>query len=285
MSGEMNQYAVELNGVCKHYGKKTVLNGLDLKIPRGSVCALLGNNGAGKSTTIRTLVGQLLPDAGEVRVLGLDPVRDAIALKRRIGYVAEAEKLYDFLTLPELFRFLKSFFHDWDDDRATALTRQFELPIDRALGKFSRGMYAKAVLCTVLARRPELLILDDPTLGLDTGSRRELMDQLIATVAEYEVTVLISSHLIPELDGICDWAGILAGGRLLCSEPVEQLRGRFRQLRFCAPPAELPNEVVRCTVAGETRIVLEQAPTEIPSGATVERMSLEEIFLALTTTK
>ena len=279
----MTTNAVELSGIVQKYGSQTVLDGLDLAIPRGSTYALLGNNGAGKSTAIRLITGQLQPDAGNVEALGFDPVRQPVPFRLRLGYVPEAEKLYDFLTPPELFRFLKGFFPDWNDCRAAELMKRFALPADRKISVFSRGMYAKVCLITVLARTPELVILDDPTLGLDTVSRREFLSAIIESIQEYEHTLIISSHLIPELESICDHAGILSGGRMRCSAPVDQLKTELRRIRLPDRNLpQLPGELCRTVAAGELCVVVRNSADDFPPDAAVEPMTLEEIFLALT---
>ncbi len=278
----MSGYAIEMKGVAKRYGKHCILDGFDLTVPKGAVYALLGNNGAGKSTSIRLMTGQLLADSGTISVLGLDPVKEATALRLRFGYVAETERLFDFLTPPELFAFLKHFFPDWNDQRATELLHRFRLPADKKIGSFSRGMYAKTALITVMARRPELVILDDPALGLDTVSRSDFMTQLIESIQEYEHTILLSSHLIPEVEGVCDYVGILRNGKLLCSQDTESLKSRFRRIRLPGEEtAKMTGEICRKKIAGTDYVVADVSVNRSLRNDG-EAMTLEEIFLALT---
>lgn len=278
----MSENALEMSGVIKRFGRKTVLDGFSISVPKGAVYALLGNNGAGKSTSIKIMTGQLLADSGSVSVLGMDPVKDAIALRRKLGYVAETERLFDFLTPPELFAYLGYFFRDWDDERAEELLKRFKLPSDAKIGSFSRGMYAKTALITVMARRPQLVILDDPSLGLDTVSRNDFLTQLIESIQEYEHTILLSSHLISEIEGLCDYAGILKEGRLVCSQSTDSLKARYR--KFPLKSGDLPvlsGEVGRLHCGAEHFAVIDRNRKDSASGG--EAMTLEEIFLALTT--
>ena len=278
----MSGYAIEMKGVAKRYGKHCILDGFDLAVPKGAVYALLGNNGAGKSTSIKLMTGQLLADSGKVSVLGLDPVKEAAALRLRLGYVAETERLFDFLTPSELFAFLKHFFPDWSDQRATELLHRFRLPADKKIGSFSRGMYAKTALITVMARRPELVVLDDPALGLDTVSRSDFMTQLIESIQEYEHTILLSSHLISEVEGVCDHAGILRNGKLLYSQDTDSLKSRFRRIRLPGEEtAKMAGEICRKKIAGETYAVADVSVNRSLRNEG-EAMTLEEIFLALT---
>lgn len=278
----MSGYAIEMKGVAKRYGEHCILDGFDLAVPKGAVYALLGNNGAGKSTSIRLMTGQLLADSGKVSVLGLDPVKEAAALRLRLGYVAETERLFDFLTPSELFAFLKHFFPDWNDQRATELLHRFRLPADKKIGSFSRGMYAKTALITVMARRPELVVLDDPALGLDTVSRSDFMTQLIESIQEYEHTILLSSHLISEVEGVCDHAGILRNGKLLYSQDTDSLKSRFRRIRLPGEEtAKMAGEICRKKIAGEIYAVADVSVNRSLRNEG-EAMTLEEIFLALT---
>ncbi len=218
--------AIELVDVNKSFGRKKVLQGLSMTVPAGSVYAFLGRNGAGKSTTIKMLAGHLLPDAGSVNVLGLVPSAEPVKLRGLIGYVAENQALFNDLTLGEYCGFLAKFYPDYNRSFGETLIRRFELPTGEKLGKFSRGMYSKAALIGALARSPRLLILDDPTLGLDTVARREFIDILRDTLLDFEHTLLISSHILHELEGFCDHAGILRDGKLVTEGEIDRLKAK-----------------------------------------------------------
>ena len=166
-------------------------------------------------------------------------------------------------------------------ERATELLGEFHLPPDRKIGSFSRGMYAKTALITVMARKAEVVIFDDPVLGLDTVSRADFMDGLIRSIQEYEHTILVSSHLIPEIEGICDHTGILAEGKLLYSGETEQLKARFRRIRLAGEEGLLRGEICRKSIAGEPYAVVDVSEN-VELQEKGETMNLEEIFLALT---
>ena len=284
---------IEFSGVAKSYGSRRVLKGFNLTVFRGNVYALLGENGEGKTTAIKMAAGQMEPDAGGVRVFGLDPVRDGVRVRERFAYVAELMKVYDWMTLAELHDFLKPFYSNWNEDAFIRLTRGFGLPLDRKLGSFSRGMYAKSVLAAALCREPELLILDDPCLGLDTASRRNFMEMLVDSLTGFGCTVFLSTHLIPEAAGIVDRVGILKNGRLVAEEDAAALLERTRLLRIPAGmEPQLPElDVLRRKSCGP-ELLLTIRGDEEETGAELSRipglafelepLPLEEIFLAWT---
>ena len=257
----MNDHAIELEKIEKRFGRSLVLKQLSLRVPTGSVYALLGHNGAGKSTAIRLMTGQLIPDGGRVKILGADPVRDAMTIRPAIGYVAEDMRLYDFYTVSRLGNFLRGFYPNYDPGLFEHFRRLFRLPADRKIRDFSRGMYTKTTLLTTLCRRPKLLILDDPTLGLDTESRQDFLSGLLDAIPELGCTILISSHLISELEGICDQTGIIRDGQLMVEGAVDSLKASFRRVVMpalvnCPPlPGELAaaanSRTVRCCRAPE----------------------------------
>lgn len=199
---------------------------------RGTIFGLLGENGAGKTTTIRMLLGLLSASRGSVRVLGLDPYQDPVSLKRRVGYVPEDLSLYGWMRVDEMVRFTASFYPSWDGSRVKDLIQRFSLPEDRKVRHLSRGMRAKLSLALCLAPHPELVILDDATSGLDPPVRREFLESLIDLVQGEDKTVLLSSHYVEEVERVCDEIGILVGGRLRASAPMDELKARFKRVRL-----------------------------------------------------
>ncbi len=233
--------AILTQALSKNFGRTAVLNGLDLDVPAGSIYGLLGPNGAGKTTTIKILMNILRPTGGRSQALGVDSRRLGPAEFAHIGYVSENQEMPNWMTVGYFLEYLSGFYPAWDAALASELTRGFELPLDRKLGRLSRGMRMKAALASSLAYRPELIVLDEPFTGLDALVRDELIEGLLAR-AEGS-TILISSHDLAEIESFASHIGYLDGHRLQFSEELETLRGRFREisLTFETPPT-LPRE-------------------------------------------
>jgi ABC-2 type transport system ATP-binding protein len=222
-----------VNGLTKRFRKHTAVEDLSFDVPRGSVFAMLGNNGAGKTTTIRSLVGLEEPSAGEIEVLGLDPRRDSVAIRRRVGYVPEERNLYEWMTPVEIGWFVGKFYPTWSAERFSAILKHFELPTDRKIGKLSRGMKAQLDLSLALAHEPELLVLDEPTGGLDSLVRRDFLESMIA-VAGQGRTVLVSSHEVREVERVADRGLILFNSKLLWCGEIDDLKANTAEVLF--PP-------------------------------------------------
>jgi ABC-2 type transport system ATP-binding protein len=224
--------AIETSGLSKRFAGVTALDDVNLRVPRGAVLALLGRNGAGKSTLLQILLGLQQPSAGRARVAGHDPVTAGPLVRARTGYVPERLPIYDWMTVAEAIRFTRSFYPNWDEALAETLLQRFDLPRRRRVGRLSRGMRAQLNLVLSLAYRPEVLLLDECTAGLDVVIRRDFTERIIETAADAGRTVLFASHQVVELERLCDWIGILEGGRLLVQEPLEALRARVRRLHL-----------------------------------------------------
>jgi ABC-2 type transport system ATP-binding protein len=199
------------------------LQGVDIEVPQGSVFALLGENGAGKTTLIRALTGFLKPTAGSCSVLGMDPVRQAVEIRRRVGYVSDSPAMYDWMKVGQIGWFAAAFYPDGFTDRFQETVEQYEVPLDRKIRHLSKGQRAKVALALALAHDPELLILDEPTSGVDPLVRREFLESMLDRVATGR-TVLLSSHQISEVERVADHVAILHQGRLSINEPLSQLR-------------------------------------------------------------
>jgi ABC-2 type transport system ATP-binding protein len=208
-----------------------VVDRLDLAVPRGAIYALLGDNGAGKSTTIRMLTGLLPPDAGRATILGEDCWARATALRHRVGYVPERPRFYDWMTVREIGWFTGGFHGGGFRRRYGELTAHFGLDGSARLRDLSKGAYAKVGLALALAGEPEVLILDEPTSGLDLFTRREFLGSMIDLAGEGR-TILISSHGIAEVERVASHVAFLAGGRLLLAAPIEDLRARVVRVRL-----------------------------------------------------
>jgi ABC-2 type transport system ATP-binding protein len=225
----MSDQVIELRGVDKSFGKTQVLRGMSLAVERGKTFAFLGRNGAGKTTTIRMLLGLLQRDGGEVRVLGLDPAAEPIKVRARVGYLAENQQMYGWMRVEEIVRFVAPFYPTWDHDLALKYLREFELPLATKIKHLSKGQTVRLGLVLALAHRPELVILDDPSLGLDPVMRKQFNRDVIDHLQDEGRTVFYSSHLLYEVEPVADEVAILDGGRLVRSADPETLRRDVKQ--------------------------------------------------------
>lgn len=231
---------IETHGLQKRFGKVEAIEDLNLSVPEGSVFALIGPNGTGKTTTIRMLMNILHPDGGNIEVLGR-PSRDLTYRDfQRIGYVSESQKLPEGLSIAQYFAYLRSLYPAWDRELERELCEQFELPPARKLKHLSHGMRMKTLLIGALAFRPKLLVLDEPLSGLDTLVRDEVVSGLLQQA--HETTVLISSHELTEIEHFITHVAFMQNGRLLLQEAIETLQSRFREVTVTLSAAkELPN--------------------------------------------
>jgi ABC-2 type transport system ATP-binding protein len=229
--------AVRLEKVGKRFGPVTALDGLDLHVPSGGVYGFLGRNGAGKSTALRIIMGITLPSSGQVQVFGEPLVGDQPRVRQRIGYVAQEQSFYGWMTPARLGRFVAGFYPRWDDGEYQRLLRLLEVPPDRRIQGFSGGTHAKLALCLALSHRPDLLVLDEPTAGMDAVARREFLELVRQQSLRDGRTTIFSSHLIDEVELAADEVGIIDHGRLLFEGPKEALRESTRELRRQGPDA------------------------------------------------
>lgn len=238
-----------LSNVSKTYRRQKALDDVSLESGPGKVIALLGENGAGKSTALKILLGMVNPDAGEARVFGLNSRTEGQEIRKRVGYVPERITLYDWMTIAEIGWFSAGFYPDGYMRQYQELIQQFELPEDRKIKALSKGMRAKVSLSLALAHQPELLILDEPTSGLDAMVRREFLESMVDIAAEGR-TVLLSSHQINEVERVADEVAILRHGKLVLLEKLEDLKKETREmtvtLRNGSPNyPEVPGSVIR----------------------------------------
>jgi ABC-2 type transport system ATP-binding protein len=230
-----------LDHVVKRYGRQTALARVSLESPPGMVVALLGDNGAGKTTALRILLGLIPADEGEAAVLGLDSSTQGEEIRRRVGYVPERPTLYPWMTVAEIGWFTAGFYPTGYLPRYHELVRGFELPTERKLKALSKGMLAKVSLALAMAHQPELLVLDEPTSGLDPLVRREFLQSMV-DVAAAGRTVLLSSHQLAEVERVADAVAVLKQGKLVLYERLDELKGRVRELTvtFVNGSSQLP---------------------------------------------
>ena len=221
---------IRLRGLVKRYGAVEALRGLDLDVRPGQVYGFLGRNGAGKSTALRIIMGITLPTAGDVQIFGRSLRGEDPGVRRRIGYVAQEQSFYGWMTPLNLGRFVAGFYPSWQDAEYRRLLALLEIPADRRIQTFSGGTHAKLALAVALAHRPELLVLDEPTAGMDAVARREFLELVRLQAQRTGRTTLFSSHLIDEVELAADTVGIIDGGRLLWQGPAGTLQAQFRQM-------------------------------------------------------
>lgn len=243
--------ALATRGLSRRLGSGFAVRDVSLSVPAGAVYGLLGPNGAGKTSTLRLVLGLLRPDAGEVEVLGMDARRHPAEARRRLGYVPERPGLPEWMSVRRAMRHHAVFFPAWSPGFAEELRERMGLPADRPVRHLSKGQAGKLSLLLALAHRPSLLVLDEPTDGLDPVARRDFMELLLEYVADTGATVLLSSHLVHELERVADWIGVMDGGALVTEMPLEAFRGSIKRLRveraggaMAAPPAGLPFAVL-----------------------------------------
>jgi ABC-2 type transport system ATP-binding protein len=287
----MNDLAVELSGVNKKYRYFT-LEDIHLKLPRGQIMGLIGANGAGKSTTIRVLMGLVHQDSGEVRVLGHSMPAEQVAAKWDIGFASEDMRLYDSMTLDWHMSFIRSIYPNWDRAYAQLLVKRFGLRVDQKMKGFSHGQRVKAALLLVLARKPQLLVLDEPTTGLDPVARHEILRELTGVMAEEGRSILFSSHNTQDVEQISDQITFIDRGRIIDSMDKETYLDRWRRLRLEVPLGiELPPLPGIVGVQRQGRLAVATSNAFVPDLAhayehtgvrvqSIENMTLEEIFVA-----
>lgn len=226
----MSETAILTEGLSKTFGALAAVSQLNLRIQAGAVYGFLGRNGAGKTTTMRMLLGLVRPTKGSARVLGLDPTRETelIRILERVAFVPQRKQLYGWATPAELVRMNKAYYPRWSDDAAAGLAKQLEIPMKTAFKKLSIGNQSKVALLLALAQDAEVLILDEPTAGLDPVMVDEILRTLIEDHVSQGRTILVSSHHLGEVEQVCDWVGILEEGRLLLESRLEEIRQEFR---------------------------------------------------------
>jgi len=283
--------AIECKGISKHY-PHFQLQDVNLSFEQGTVMGLVGPNGAGKSTILRIVMGLIGPDSGTVKVLGHAMPGDQLAAKRKIGFVAEDMRLYESETIAFHMDFIKSIFDSWDDEYAKTLLRRLDLNKERKVKGMSHGQRVKATLLLALARRPKLLVFDEPTTGLDPAVRKEVIDEMMNALADETHSILFSSHNTLDVEQISDYITFIYGGRIIESRNKEDFMDGWRRLRLTnMNNNSLPNlsnikEVQQtgrlCTVTVNN--YEDSTPEQFTNAGlqinNIERLTLEEIFLS-----
>lgn len=225
---EVSEPVIEVTALTRRFDSRTALDSVSLSIPRGAVYGLVGANGAGKTTLIKHILGLLRAQSGSVRVFGLDPVADPVGVLSRIGYLSEENDLPGWMRIDELIGYSRAFYPGWDDDYAEELSSSFALEPAAKVKTLSKGQKARVGLLIALAYRPDLLVLDEPSSGLDPIVRRDILGAIIRTIADEGRTVLFSSHLLEEVEQVADHVTMIDKGRIVLSAPLEVIRETHR---------------------------------------------------------
>jgi ABC-2 type transport system ATP-binding protein len=290
----MSDAAIVTEQLSKVYGQLQAVDGLDLRVPAGAVYGFLGRNGAGKTTTMRLLLGLARPSGGSARVLGYEVGREQLAILQRTAFVSERKILYDYLTPAEIVRFAAGFYPRWSPEKVDKYSRLLDIPMTQKFGKLSQGKRTKVCLLVALAQNADLLILDEPTLGLDPLVSDQILRAVAAHAAEGR-TVFFSSHHLAEVEQIADWVGIIDAGRLLLEARLEDIKAEYRVV--IAAGDHLPEanpSVVSAVRSGQfTRYVLSNGGEAFAAelqrqGARdvqVFPLNLREVFLELLRTE
>lgn len=289
------QPAIEIRELTRRYGKLEAVHGLSLTVRAGCCYGFFGRNGAGKTTTIKCLLNLLRPQSGSVRVLGLDPQRDEVAVKSRIAYVPDAVAFYPWMTVRDTLEYFASFRKHWNRDIENDLLKRFGLNLNQKAASMSKGQKTQLALITAICPEPELLVLDEPTSGLDPIVRREFIETVIGAYQSGDPekrTVFVSTHLISEFEGLIDEFTVIEQGRNLLTMNADEARNRFKKIsvRFISAPANLApagalqvkqnGRNAEILANGNSERIIAELKSQQPEDLRCESLSLEEIFVA-----
>ena len=285
---------IEIQNLSRRYGKLDAVDGLSLNVRAGKCYGFFGRNGAGKTTTIKCLLNLLRPDSGSVRVFGLDPRKDEVAIKSKIAYVPDVVAFYPWMTVRETLEYFASFRKNWNGDIEADLLKRFQLDPKQKASYLSKGQRTQLALIGAICPEPELLVLDEPTSGLDPIVRREFIETVIGAYQSGDPgkrTVFVSTHLISEFEGLIDEFTIIEGGKNLLTMEADAARDRFRKIR--ARFSEIPKldlsgalnvkhsgREMEILADGNSEQLLEKLKAHSPEELKCEALSLEEIFVA-----
>ncbi len=292
-NSEAGSDVVSIGDLTRRFGRVTALEGASLTVPSGSVFGLVGMNGAGKTTLLKHVLGLLRAKSGSVRVFGLDPAMDPAGVLSRIGYLGEESDLPGWMRVHDLLAYTGAFYPTWDEAYAQSLRESFELDPAAKVKHLSKGQRSRTGLLLALAHRPDLLVLDEPSSGLDPIARRDILEAIVRTISQEGRTVLFSSHLLHEVQRVADHLTMLHEGRVVFSDQFDEIQGAYRDLtiRFPEPQTQAPliPSALRWQGAGhewssvckgsmdEIRNTVSQIGAQIVEERTP---SLEEIFVA-----
>ncbi|HEW78716.1 MAG TPA: ABC transporter ATP-binding protein [Phycisphaerales bacterium] len=293
----MIETVLETQGLTKYYGSALAVDHMDLKIPRGCICGFIGRNGAGKTTAIKLMLGLLRPTAGSSRLLGCDSAALTPAIRQRIGYVAEGHRLFRWMSISGLEKFQRAFFpKQWDDKLFADMIEYFGLPKKQKIKHLSNGQRAQVSLALTLAPNPELLIMDDPTLGLDAAIRRQFLEGMIELIMRQGRTILFSSHILGDVERVSDRIVVIDKGVLRADCKLERFREAIKKVILGfedSVPAEVDidgllhcrrseKELELTLVGTDDEKIAEWANSAGAEKYTIVKMNLEDQFIEFT---
>lgn len=226
------EIAVNIRGLSRRFGQKLALDQIDFCVPVGCVCGLVGTNGAGKTTLIKHILGLYKPQKGSVSVLGGNPVTQPVHVLSQLGYLAETGELPGWMRVQEFFQYLQPFYPSWDIALQKDYSARFELDLRARIRELSKGQQARVGLTAALSHRPKLLLLDEPSSGLDPMVRRDILSAIVRTIAEDGRTVLFSSHLLDEVERVCDRVAMLREGQMLFHGELDEMKSQYHRVEF-----------------------------------------------------
>jgi len=291
----LNDLVIATEGLSKSYGAEPAVCGLNLAVPRGSICGFLGRNGAGKTTTLKLLLGMIRADSGEIHLFGktVNSEASSVAARQRLGFVSEDKELYPFMTVGQTIRFTRAFFPNWRRDLEEKYLDLFKLPEERAVPKLSRGMRTQLMLLLAMARGAELLVMDEPTSGLDPAVTEDVLQALADLAAGEGTTVFFSSHELPEVEQICDRVCLIDNGQTVIEGVLDDLKSQYRRILLVfdgeAPRAlaDIPHvdhlrrhgRTASLLVHLDVDAVVDSARELGPNSLEVRPVTLKELFL------
>lgn len=291
----MNDLVIQTRGLRKSYDGTPALRGIDLAVPRGAICGFVGRNGAGKTTTLKLLLNLLRPDAGDIFLFGdrIDSEAAAVTARRRIGFVTEEKQLYPYMTVGQTIRFTRPFFPGWRRDLEAKYLDMFQLPEGKPVPKLSKGMRTQLMLLLAMARGAELLILDEPTDGLDPAVTEEVLQALAGLAAAEGTSILFSSHQLAEVEQIADRVCLIDRGQIVIDGALDDLKTEYRRILLVFPgdaPAAVAalagvdhvrtrGRTASLLAHGDIDATLDRARQLQPESVEVHPVTLKELFL------